>query len=624
MTAISMLDLPLPRSAARLGGVRLLFEPGVPAGFEFLLKRIQHGELPIWSEAERGLVRLAERDLVGLCTPPVFDEHDYEADGKSRLCYCDDCVGRRNPKKGKKINDHWQLKVNVLSEVPDFPERLIHWQPPISASSVNQSTDAVNPSAFLLERIMREVRKETRVRPTKAGCFSVRLKTKRSSNHKLKDVKGFDCRPEKFNGEIFQVYSCMQEHESNPFDEVFQPTEEQLKEWREEYSINGEFKKFTYPRLEIKDSGGEARVQEDTNSWIASQCAGRSFEEMLSTTNISEKTLKQIFLKQSLPAGYPKPVWLQYSGMELVEEGVWDALDEAAQSKAFCMPSDLKPPRNLDPSTFACISVVQPNQMSRIWYPMPVCDVQRMKRYRGENAWSDVGQVEAKRRQTFLGSLANVTKQEKDYTEDLLSGKLSFKPDYDPKLHEKFGHFYEYNFQYHHFDWWEFDYIFDPNKNTSVSKTRSWDEALTWNDDLIWNEAIKNTIEGLDYEDTVDGWYAMHKISEMASLRAYLVLKPEPMSEFVQDYVDDAEPAYPQGSLVVSKIRLKPREKFHEVPIPSFDIPAQIRETVGGMDITSRTPETVMGNLRDLVRAGEVRYIRFAWSDVHGVSWEVY
>ena len=517
---------------------------------------------------------------------------------------------------------------------------------------------------------------------TSGSCYSVRVKTEWAENRKLKNVKGFDSGPEKFDGEAVSisrrdflvpeprssehvvmiagaavpakdVYSqgshrvtvkgkerivtdwwaaqkpkktwenflkdkdgdstkIMLKRGDRLRDEFFEPSERQLAAWRERYTANDEFKKKHHPRFfkaeRVKDPPAiEVEVEKHE---VTEQAPGTWVHD--------EEFIKT--LSEMCPRLYTRPIWLQWDGQRCE------------------LPIKLAPPRDLDPTTFAnyhrfpALETFQDS--SKIWYVMPVCGVQVASRSEcGEKSWSDGGQVESKRRKIFLGAISPETATERQYTEALLSGKLPalFGPDYDSELHKKYGHFYEFGFQYHHDKWWDVTNVFSLNRNTSMTKSVPWEEALAWNDKLIWNEAIKNTIEGVQFEDTVDGFYVVDKISDAAALRAYLVLKPEAKPEGFDyddgvDYYDGGESESPQGSLVVSKIRLKAREKLHEVPAPMYgerDIQAQIRRTVGKMDVMTRTPETVMGNLRELVKAGEIRFIHFTFSDIHGVRWEV-
>lgn len=192
-----------------------------------------------------------------------------------------------------------------------------------------------------------------------------------------------------------------------------------------------------------------------------------------------------------------------------------------------------------------------------------------------------------------LGFFEPITKDQAREAELLLRKAETWKPE----LHKRYAHFYEGYFKYYR--------QFEGGVFNSVLTSETSGAEIPLVDP--WGEAVKNTCGHLDLEETVDGWYIKYQVNPKSTPRIHLIQASTPI-----DFDKDEDLQY-----------VNPETDEYDIQFGLPEIYAQIRANVAGMRVVSKKTATVASNMRGIMKEGEIRYIRFTQSDIHGLSWEV-
>jgi len=387
-------------------------------------------------------------------------------------------------------------------------------------------------------------------------------------------------------------------------DEFFEPTEQQMESWREKYAKDSEFKKKDHARFQQTEHKWLFKNQTDEAPEISQRYHPKELEREAEQQHVATKPKKgkpwcddRNFvddLNGMLPKGYSKLLVYQ-----------------SGHSAPF--PGDLRlaPARDgvLRVKNWSTYLVAAPRPWTCPTYRVPISDVKLMKSSSvGEEAYSDQGLSEREmNRKIFLGVLEPSTAAELQYAENLLRGNA----DRDLRLHEQLRHFYEYGYRYYRADWPMGDTVFESVKNTTSNKADQIEIIPTWDD------AIRNTFGHLVEDTPPDGFYVMYKMSDLAATRVYPILLNR-QTDFVLD--EHEEPVY---LIRDSSAEVVDFDLEAPAPLGIRDIHGQIRTVVGGMRTKSKTAATISADLRNIVRVGEIKHIRFTWDDIRGLTWVV-
>lgn len=400
-------------------------------------------------------------------------------------------------------------------------------------------------------------------------------------------------------------------------DEFFEPTKQQMSSWREKHTKNGEFKKKTHPRFRRTLHKWLFKNQTDEAPSISQNFHPKEleydFNDVYEDGGYVESEIEQPEdAEQVGQVTKPKPGQPWCDDPNFVDD--LNAMLPKGYSKlrgyqsGYRVPLPdmrLAPPRDLDKSTY---SIVQVTQSSCSTYLVPKTELIPIHPSSvGVGDSSDCGLTESERWTRMLGTLEQITTAEQKQCEAILRSAA----DYDPRQHQTLGHFYEYAFKYYR----EIalgDGVFHTVKNTTKTKKNPLKRIV-----VGWDDAIRNTFGHLVEDTPPDGFYVMYKMSDLAATRVYPILLNR-QTDFVLD--EHEEPVYPirNSSAEVIDFDL-------EAPAPSGirDIHGQIRTVVGGMRTKSKTTATISADLRNIVRGGEIRHIRFTWDDIRGLTFVI-
>lgn len=399
-------------------------------------------------------------------------------------------------------------------------------------------------------------------------------------------------------------------------DEFFEPTEQQMSAWRKKYTNNGEFKKKVHPRFRRTDHKGLFKNQTDeappvSQSFDVKELEGDFHGVYEDGVYIDSETELPEDAEQIDQVTAPKPgkPWANDANFvtdlnQMLPKGF--AKLRVYQSGANVVLPDevrLAPPRDLDKSTY---TVAPTPKKPCPTYLVPKTELQPLCAasvgFRDDNV-SDQGLIESQHWTRWLGMLDQITPAARQYGERILKSAA----DYDVERHRHLFHFYEYNFKYYPGKLRLGRGVFHTIKNTI--RTKKAFETLE-SIEVTWDDAIRNTFADA-VEAPRDGVYAIYKISRFAATRVYPILISSPV-KFVLD--SEGDPIFLS-------------ENGFDLEGPALlglpDAHQQIRTTTRGMRTKSKTADTIGADLRKIVHAGDLRYIRFAWDEIRGLTWQI-
>jgi hypothetical protein len=177
-------------------------------------------------------------------------------------------------------------------------------------------------------------------------------------------------------------------------------------------------------------------------------------------------------------------------------------------------------------------------------------------------------------------------------------GALRAAADYDPKLHAELEHLYQYKFKYIRPDR-SMSEIFTETRKTQTQPKRKDTKDIYTEIRNQWDTTIQVTF-GHVQDTPPSGFYVMHKMSEQATTRVYLVIPTPPLKPDAWDEED--------GPLYLNK----DTGELGDPPlVERSDIQANIRSTAATVRSKHVNEMTVRRNLGKLAFGGQMAHIRF-------------